>query len=764
MKRPFLWLILFLTAGIISGQYAAVLPYTALLALVLCLYKGIKDRSIIFVLPFLVFIFGIMLRFATNQAPIFEADSQIFAKCTVRSVQFTKSGRQRIVAGCDEIYSEYGFEEADFKIMVYTPKGEFVDIGDEIAVKGIAADLKEPSVKGGFDMGRYVLSKGCGAAVYADEIFLLKQGKDSLVKNISAIRNKMHEVYYNVFPQNEAEIISAMVLGEGSLISDDVRELYSSSGIAHVLAVSGLHTAVICTAAIMLFKKLLGGRVAYIAAALFTVLYVLFVGAGASAVRAALMLEIVIIGRVLYREADTLNSLCAAAFIMLVHNPYIIYDIGFILSIGSVYGCIACGKIFEEEKAWHKRLLSMVAVSFMVSAFTLPVSAYSFYSVSFAGVFANIFVIPLLMPLIVMGMLCGILGIFSINAAVFMGGAVYIILRFFEFVSRAVSAIPFLNIHTGNLGLIFAVLYYILIIILINNSIKGFKKAALVFMNTVAIFVLLFGNRIFWHKNYIDFIDVGQGDCTVLRTYDGGVYVFDTGGYALGESSTGENILLPYLDYYGKDYVDALFVSHPDIDHCGGAAELMEGIEVGRLVMADYEYEESELYNSLMECAEKTGTKVEFIKAGYEAEAMGGCDFVCLYPLSENISEDKDDNRGSLVVKIICGKHSVLLTGDISAEDEKFLCFADAPLECDIFKTAHHGSRYSTTEEFVKRTKADTAIISYGKNNVYGHPAQAVRETLEEEGVKIYETALSGTISVVTDGKSMEIRTLYGED
>jgi len=175
MKRPFLWLTLFLTAGIISGQYAAVLPCTALLALALCLYKGIRERNAVFVLPFLVFIFGIMLRFATAKAPVFEADSQIFAKCTVRNAEFTKSGRQRLTADCDEIYTENGFEKADFKIMVYTPKGEFVYIGDEIAVKGRAADLKEPSVKGGFDMGRYVLSKGCAAAVYADKIFLLKQ-------------------------------------------------------------------------------------------------------------------------------------------------------------------------------------------------------------------------------------------------------------------------------------------------------------------------------------------------------------------------------------------------------------------------------------------------------------------------------------------------------------------------------------------------------------------------------------------------------------
>lgn len=167
----------------------------------------------------------------------------------------------------------------------------------------------------------------------------------------------------------------AMVLGEGSLVSDDTREFYSSAGISHVLAVSGLHTAAICLAVRLIFKRILGKRKSAAAAMVFAALYAVFTGCAPSVVRAVIMVEIVLLADVLYRQGDTLNSLCAAVFFMALYNPFIIYDVGFLLSVSSVYACVLCGKIFEKEDTVLKKILSLAAVSFMVSVVTLPICA-----------------------------------------------------------------------------------------------------------------------------------------------------------------------------------------------------------------------------------------------------------------------------------------------------------------------------------------------------------------------------------------------------
>ncbi|MBR5467918.1 MAG: MBL fold metallo-hydrolase, partial [Firmicutes bacterium] len=358
--------------------------------------------------------------------------------------------------------------------------------------------------------------------------------------------------------------------------------------------------------------------------------------------------------------------------------------------------------------------------------------------------------------LLVLGIICSITGLFSLNVAAFIGGAVFVILKVFEYVSKTAALLPFADIHTGNLGLIFAVLYYILIILLLTDKLKGFKKTAIISADVMCISALLLGNRFVLKNNVIDFIDVGQGDSAIVRTYDGGVYVFDTGGIYTDGDNTGKNIIIPYLDYYGKDTIDVLFISHPDNDHCGGAVELMENINVRKLVVAGYDYGENALLESMLSSAEENGVEVERINAGYKAEGKGGFEFECIYPLSSKLSPEDDDNNGSMVIKLKCGDRSMLFTGDIDENDEKFLLFAETDLKCDVLKVSHHGSKYSSTEEFINKTDADFAVISCGENNTYGHPDGEVVKRLEDKGSKVFITAENGAVRFITNGKTLK--------
>ena len=236
--------------------------------------------------------------------------------------------------------------------------------------------------------------------------------------------------------------------------------------------------------------------------------------------------------------------------------------------------------------------------------------------------------------------------------------------------------------------------------------------------------------------------------------------------YVSEGENTGEKIILPYLDYYGKSKVDALFISHPDNDHCGGAEEIIRGTKVENVVVADYPYEESELYNKIFSAAKDTGTDILYIKGGQSTKIGGESEILCLYPLYGETKEADEisDNSGSLVLKIVCGERSFLLTGDIGADDEEKLISLNAPIKCDVLKAAHHGSKYSTSDEFVKKVNADYAVISYGKNNRYGHPSAEVKQRLENNGIIIYETASDGTITAETDGKTLKFYTSAKEE
>ena len=182
--------------------------------------------------------------------------------------------------------------------------------------------------------------------------------------------------------------------------------------------------------------------------------------------------------------------------------------------------------------------------------------------------------------------------------------------------------------------------------------------------------------------------------------------------------------------------------------------------------MADYPYEESELYNKIFSAAKDTGTDILYIKGGQSTQIGGESEILCLYPLYGETKEADEisDNSGSLVLKIVCGERSFLLTGDIGADDEEKLISLNAPIKCDVLKAAHHGSKYSTSDEFVKKVNADYAVISYGKNNRYGHPSAEVKQRLENNGIIIYETASDGTITAETDGKTLKFYTSAKEE
>ncbi len=764
MKRPFLWIVLSLITSVLMWQHKEVFACAAFLAFCFCFYKYKNTGINVFLILPVVFIFGFMLRNATNYDLPFSNTLDAYIECRVESTEFTDNNKQRLEVTVNHIKYEDTEKNCDYSAFLYTPENTYVKSGDIIYSKGVISS-SVPTVKGKYNFENYLKCENMDFVFFAENIYLKNHDKLKITDYIDSIRNSLVSNFYSILPEREASVVSAVVMGYDSLLTDETRDVYSAGGIAHMLAVSGLHVSVMYGFIIYVLSKVLSTKRAYIVSIFFVAFYAVFTGMSSSVVRASIMTEIMLLGMVLEKRSDGLNSLCAAVTLMVIFNPYVIYNAGFLMSVISTYAVMAV--VFSNGESITEKIVSIIKKSFMVTAFTLPVISYFFYNVSFAGIFVNIVAIPLMTPLLVLAIIGGIVTFVSAPLGIFVSGGIYVILKLIDVLCNYFSGTFLANINTGNLGLIFICLYYILIMLLVKGNLHSRK----VIVSSVAVFMsmmfVLTSNRFLFKENYIDFIDVGQGECTIVRTYDGGTYVFDTGGFYTEKENTentGLGTIIPYLNYYGINSITALFISHPDMDHSYGALELIENIDIGNIFVADFDYGDNAIYNEIIASAQYKNIPVSKIKAGDSALLSGGINIDCLYPLKTPVFNEIDTNKGSLVLKLTCGSVSVLFTGDVDIDVENLLMIANSNMYCDILKVAHHGSKYSTSAEFVKYIDPEYAVISSGKNNIYGHPSDEVIENLILNGTKIYNTAVNGTVTVKTDGRDYEIYTAIEEE
>jgi competence protein ComEC len=198
-----------------------------------------------------------------------------------------------------------------------------------------------------------------------------------------------------------------------------------------------------------------------------------------------------------------------------------------------------------------------------------------------------------------------------------------------------------------------------------------------------------------------------------------------------------------------------------DKDHGYGILELMAYMPVKKVFISDYSFEKSDFYYSFLNIANEKKIPVFLLKAGDKVRLTEDMEMSCLYPIKEaQLSED--DNHGSMVLRLDMEEVSVLFMGDAGHEDEEVMLENKALLDCTILKVGHHGSKYSTSAEFLKKTSPEIAIISCGKNNVYGHPHEETLQRLEDEKVDYIQTKESGTISIKTNGKKYWVKTMTG--
>lgn len=460
------------------------------------------------------------------------------------------------------------------------------------------------------------------------------------------------------------------------------------------------------------------------------------------------MISLVCLGQMIYQRHEWLNSIALAALVILLVNPLYLWSAGFQLSFLSVLGIYVGARVIPKGHTWYGKIGEMMGISFFASLFGMPVAAYHFYYISTVSVLANLVILPLSGILLGCTMLAALSGMIFLPLGVFLAGPVYVIFQIYEKVCQMVTMIPYSYVAVGKPPVIGILCFYGLVcLICFYRPQRRFCVGTAVC--TSLLLVMLMGNRLLWHRNTLAFLNVGQGDCAVLTTYDHRAIVIDGGGKynkELGEN-TGVTILEPYLASKGVTQIDAVFLSHLDGDHSTGILELLDDMPVEGIYVSAMKAADAQMDEQLQEIVEKNQISLYTMKHGDMIHSTALGEMKCLFPIYEDQAAESENER-SLVLRYAYGDTSVLFTGDLEAKEELLLERNNLIEETDILKVSHHGSKTASTESFLQALTPDTAVISCGANNLYGHPHKEVLERLSACGAEILRTDEMGSIVV----------------
>ena len=549
--------------------------------------------------------------------------------------------------------------------------------------------------------------------------------------------------------KEEAALLKAMLLGEKSSLKKEQKELYQSGGISHILAISGLHISLV---GMLLYRFLRKKKRSYPFSALVSgscmVVYGFLTGFGVSAKRAVFMFLVYLGAELLGETYDVVSALALSGLLILAEQPLQLFQCGFQLSFLSV-GAVALGyPALQKRLGWKKKAAMSLLSGLSVTLFTLPCTLYWFYEWMPYAVFLNLIVIPLV-PVVFLSGAAGMLtGGASVAAGMFLAGASAGVLRFFQTLLERTEVLPGSRAVIGQPELWQIALYYVLVGAAVwGGRCRARKKNQ--HRIEVRIFFIIFALCIlclpFHRPVEVTFLDVGQGDAVFLRTEAGTTCLIDGGSTTV--SDVGTYRLLPFLKSRGVSSLDYLFLSHMDADHINGAEELLKnqfrGIPIRHLCLSALPGDETR--ERLEKEARLFGTELCYISRGTVFREKGA-EIRCLSPVKDQKKEDENENSEVLMVEI--SGLRILFTGDLGEKGEQELLEAGTDLRAAVLKVGHHGSRFSTGEDFLEAVSPGFAVISCAEDNRYGHPAPETVERLERAGCRIFYTMKSGAVTL----------------
>ncbi|MBM7691831.1 competence protein ComEC [Peribacillus deserti] len=574
--------------------------------------------------------------------------------------------------------------------------------------------------------------------------------QNNFIYKLINIRYKGLKLIKKQFSEESRGIASALLFGEAGFIHEEMLRSYQVLGIVHLLSISGLHVTILAGGIFLLgircgfTRKKMQGILLVILP-----LYAVLTGLSPPVIRACGMAVIYLCLQIFNVRISGAQTICIANICYTALNPYILFDPGFQLSFTVTSSLLFSSQIISR---YPNYLIQSFLISFICTICSLPIMLFHFFEISSAGILVNMVFVPLYSFIILP------LAILSFSVLIIHAPAAEILINFFHLILQflygildQLTEVPFSSIVFGKppfivlimlTGFILGVFYYWEAKMLKNAKVLGLLIGMLLCYQYFAEYITPFGE--------VTFLDVGQGDSIFIQLPFGrGTYLIDTGGQLEFnqekwemKSSTfevGEDIVTPFLKGKGITRLDKLILTHPDMDHIGGAANVLKDIEADQIMISQAvikEYLEKEVFTNVKNSIVVPVRQGHYWTTGEER-------FVILNPQKTS----KDSNEASIVLLAQIADKKWLFMGDLGEEGEARIAKKYPALRADFLKAGHHGSKNSTSDLFVGQIKPKYAIISAGRSNRYGHPNQEALDVLEAHNVFIYRTDKAGAVS-----------------
>ncbi len=669
-------------------------------------------------------------------------------------------------------------------LLIYTEQAENLKIKNQVKIKGDIQRFTKGTNSGQFNEYIYYKSLRIDYKVLAKNVSIVNNEYAYFANKLQEIRSILKQTYQKFLPEEDAGILCAMLLGDKSSLPQETKELYQKNGIAHILAISGLHISMIGLFLYKFLKKIyIPNEINIPCTILFLFSYAQMTGFSVSTNRATIMLTISLCAILLGRTYDFITAICLSGTIILLQNPYQLVNCGFLLSFGAVLGisvvypiikkCIFPSeeknrkvnktvesirivlfhwtkKELAEHKKWRSgkkiiyKLVDAFLISLSVNLITLPILLYFYYDFPIYSIFLNLLILPFVSLLIALAVLLAFIGMFSEFFAMFFAGGIHAIFVFYEKVCNLTISLPNSIITIGKPQIEQLVIYYglIFLAIFVYNVIPKLTLPIMLIC-CLSIFVPTPSNNL-----SITVMDVGQGDGILLRNETGTTYFIDGGSTDI--KNLGQYRITPCLKAKGISYIDYALVTHMDQDHISGLMELLEKqeepgvIQIGTLILPDTDLKD-DAFLKMVKLAMKKNINVTYLKK--EDKIIDGeLSLSCLHPYKGFNTTER--NAYSIVLYMKYHSFSMLFTGDVEKEGEEALIANKELPKCDIYKVAHHGSQYTNSDSLLDRLQPHYAIVSAGEGNRYRHPHKEVLQRLASRKCPCFSTIDHGAIEV----------------
>lgn len=714
------------------------------------------------------------------------SDSPVTLEGIVASRPSVSPDGSNLIVRMERLISSNLAEPLQGKLILYLSEGEVTLVrGDRIRFITRIAVPRLLGLPGEFNFPRYLAFQEVstiGRVVSQKDIVLMRSAaEESLQRSIDlAARSLGDAIRLALSDDRVSSVLAALLIGDQKRIPRDLADLYTRAGVNHILSISGFHVGIIA-AFITLVSLWILTRFEYLAlrcnlrrlvvllAVPSMLLYLFITGNAPATARSVIMLAAFAFAMYVERESDPVNTLLLSAFFLVAINPPTLFDVSFQLSFISLWGIIIAVPPLTERlssftSAATRMFVQFIAASLAASLVTLIPVLFTFKVASLNGILTNFLIVPLL------GYGAVLTGFFVLPLLSFLPSYNHLLLwpsakmvQLSNWIITACADLPVIRFHGITPWDMFFFLLFLCIVTFVPS--RRYRLTLGVSLPIAAMLIHLLSSVFADDKLHITMLSVGQAESLLIRLPDGKTLLVDGGGYLHDTGRDfGQRVLAPALGVLGVDRIDRMISTHDHPDHIGGLSFVARNFKVGEFMSTSAGL--TDVYSEdVRRALSDKKIPLSRLTAGDLLTLSEGVLLKVLSPggraSKHSDSDEMDINEESLVFRLSYNKFSMLFTADAGFAAENLMLEGGYELKSTVLKVGHHGSRYSTSEEFLKKVNPEVALISAGASNRFGLPSTRTVHLLAERNIPLYRTDRDGTIELVSDGLNWSVATPY---